>query len=194
MCWRAAVAPESSRGWFSLSLPLWLEHGRRGFAPGRLVHHVCWRTACQPSSAGPEFPQRVKVRKKNLPKPVKILSDLWLGSVHSVHSVRCKQTASLQLDPSPFPVRAQGDRRSPSGPGYDLMNLSEGHVCLPATEQGPVPTAWHPCLGVILGSLWICFSSTPRQQANNSDLISPGGFVHQILNPWRRTLPVIMAE
>lgn len=75
----------------------------------------------------------------------------------------------------------------------DPMNLSQGHVCLLAAEQGSAPAALRPCLGVILGSSWICFSSPPRQQANNSELISPGGTVHQFLNRWQRALPVIIA-
>lgn len=73
------------------------------------------------------------------------------------------------------------------------MNSSQGHVCLLYTEQGPALAAPHPCLGVILGSSWICFSTPPKQQENNSEFISPEGIVHQVLNPWQKTLAVIMA-
>lgn len=54
---------------------------------------------------GSRLPQRVKVRKENLPKPVKILSDLWLGSVHSD---QCQGAAALWLNPSLLPLRAGG--------------------------------------------------------------------------------------
>lgn len=53
------------------------------------------------------------------------------------------------------------------------MNSSQGRVCLSYTEQGPALSALHPCLGVILGSSWICFSSPPKQQGNSSEFISP---------------------
>lgn len=72
--------------------------GPSGMKKGK-NRHLCLRTAHWPSPAGTEVPQRVKARKKNLSEPVRILSDLWLGSVHSV---LCEWTAALQFNPSLF--------------------------------------------------------------------------------------------
>lgn len=168
------------------------QHGCRGLSGMKngKNHHVCSRTAHQPSPAGTEVPQRVKAKEKNLSEPLKIWSDLWL---ESVHSVQCKQTAALQFNPSLFFTGAWGDEGSPSGSRCDPMNSCQRRDCLLYTEQGPALAALHPCLGVILGSPWIYFSSPPKQQENNSEFIRPEEIVHQVSNPWQRTTAVMMA-